>query len=224
MLVLYQLVRNNGYDAVLWERLHRRKAGPFLPPGRPRAFDPDKALSEALKIFWQRGYEGTSLANLTKAMGINKPSLYATFGGKADLFRKIVERYLQAQSALWDKAFEEPSAQKAIAGLLNAVADSLTSGQNPQGCLLVQGALTCSEETECIKKELASKRAESDRLLRTRLIRAQAEGELGPSVDVTALSRYFSTVLRGMSVEASAGATRRDLQNVIDLSLKAWPT
>jgi AcrR family transcriptional regulator len=195
------------------------------PPtlGRPRAFDPDMALDAALKVFWERGYEGASLADLTKAMGINKPSLYATFGDKADLFRKVVERYLSQQNLLWEQVFREPSARTTVERILNAVADSLTSGQKPHGCLLVQSALTCSEESECIKKELALRRADSDAMLRLRLERAQKEGEIAQGVDVAALSRYFSTILRGMSVEASGGATRQNLQNVIDLALKAWP-
>jgi len=191
--------------------------------GRPRAFDPDKALDAALKVFWERGYEGASLADLTKAMGINKPSLYGTFGDKAELFRKVVDRYLSRQNLLWEQVLREPSARTTVERILNAVADSLTSGQNPHGCLLVQSALTCSEESECIKNELSLRRADSDGMLRLLLERAQKEGEIPQGVDVAALSRYFSTILRGMSVEASGGATRQDLQNVIDLALKAWP-
>jgi AcrR family transcriptional regulator len=194
-----------------------------FPPGRPRQFEPDKALDAALKVFWERGYEGASLADLTAAMGINKPSLYATFGDKAELFRRVVDRYISRQNLLWQQVLREPSARLALERILNAVADSLTSGQNPRGCLLVQSALTCSEESECVKKELALRRSDSDSMLRARLERAQKEGEIPEGVDVAALSRYFSTILRGMSVEASGGATRQDLQNVIDLSLKAWP-
>lgn len=200
-----------------------KKVGSLLSPGRPRAFNPDKALDAALKVFWERGYEGASLAELTKAMGINKPSLYATFGDKAELFRKVVDRYTSRQNDLWEQVSREPSARTALERILNAVADSLTSGQNPHGCLLVQSALTCSEESECIKKELALRRGDSDTMLRLRLERAQKEGEIPPDADVAALSRYFSAILRGMSVEASGGATRQDLQNVIDLSLKVWP-
>jgi len=157
-------------------------------------------------------------------MGINKPSLYSTFGDKAELFRKVVDRYISRQRVVWEQAFKEPTARLAVERILNTIADSLTSGQNAHGCLLVQSALTCSQESDCIKKELALKRADSDSLLRDRFARAQADGELWPDVDVAALARYFSTVLRGMSVEASAGATRRDLQNVIDLAMKAWPS
>jgi len=192
--------------------------------GRPRAFDPDAALDAALSVFWERGYEGASLSDLTKAMGINKPSLYAAFGDKAELFRKVVDRYLAGQGALWDNAFQEPTARLAIERILNLSADNLTCGQQPHGCLLVQSALTCSQESDCIKQELALRRAGSDSLLRDRFARAQAEGELALKVDVAALARYFSTILRGMSVEASAGAARQDLQNVINLAMKAWPS
>lgn len=200
-----------------------RKEGVAHALGRPRAFDPDQALDAALKVFWERGYEGASLADLTAAMGINKPSLYATFGDKAELFRKVVDRYLAAQTSLWDQIFRESSARVAIERLFNAAADSLTSGQNPHGCLLVQSALTCSPESDAIKKELALRRADGDAMIRARLAHAQTEGELAPDVDVNALSRYFSTILRGISVEASAGTTRQDLRKVINLAMKAWP-
>ena len=201
-----------------------KKPKAHLPPGRPREFEPDEALDAALKVFWERGYEGASLSDLTKAMEINKPSLYATFGDKANLFRKVMDRYVSKQNPLWEQVFREPSARMAVERILNAVADSLTCGQSPHGCLLVQAALTCSQESEGIKKELALRRADSDSMLRARLERAQKEGEIPPNVDAAALSRYFSTILRGMSVEASGGATRQDLQNVIDLALRAWPT
>lgn len=194
-----------------------------LPPGRPKAFDPDKVLEAALRIFWEKGYEGTSLADLTAAMGINKPSLYATFGDKEALFRKVVDHYMERQSAVWDEALRLPAAKAAVGKILDSVADSLTSGKNPHGCLLVQAALSCGEGASCIKGELAERRAESERLLRKRLLRAQADGELASTVDVAAVSRFFSTILRGMSVEASGGATREQLQTVIDLAMTAWP-
>ena len=200
-----------------------KEAPAALPLGRPRAFDPDAALDAALSVFWERGYEGASLADLTKAMGINKPSLYSTFGDKADLFRKAVNRYMAKQALLWEQAFQEPTARHSVERILTMVADSLTSGRNPRGCLLVQSALACSEESEGIKCELALKRAEGDSLLQNRFARAQADGEIASNVDIVALSRFYSTVLRGMSVEASAGATRNDLRKVIDLAMKAWP-
>ena len=194
-----------------------------LPPGRPRAFDPDKALNVALRVFWEKGYDGASLSDLTAAMGINKPSLYATFGDKQELFRKVVERYVQTQTPFTQEALEDPSARNGIRRVLNGTADSLTHPLNPHGCLLVQGALACGGETDRIKRDLAEKRSGNENLLRNRLLRAQTGGELPPEADPEALSRFYSTVLRGMSVEASSGATRKDLQSVIDLAMKAWP-
>jgi len=211
------MVRCQGMAKVTKKRKGAR------PPGRPRAFDPDKALDIALKVFWARGYEGASLLELTQAMGINKPSLYSAFGDKAGLFRKVVDRYVKVQAGLWDGLLSEKPARAAVERILYAAANSLTCAENPHGCLLVQAALSCTKEADCIKAELAAKRADSDLLLRARLVRAQCEGELAASVDVAALSRFYTTVLRGMSVEASGGASRRDLQNVIDLAMKAWP-
>ncbi len=204
-------------------KVTKKKRSP-LRPGRPRGFDPDRALDAALKVFWARGYEGASLAELTRAMAINKPSLYAAFGDKAELFHKVVDRYVSGQAAVWDGMLNERPARAAVEKILNGAADSLTQAENPHGCLLVQAALSCTKEADCIKAELAAKRADSDLLLRARLLRAQNEGELTSTVDVVALSQFYSTVLRGMSVEASGGANRRDLQNVVDLAMKAWPS
>jgi AcrR family transcriptional regulator len=156
-------------------------------------------------------------------MKISKPSLYAAFGHKAELFRKVVDRYVQRQATVWDDLLAEELARTAVEKMLCVAADSLTGPINPRGCLLVQAALSCTKESDCIKKELAAKRADGDILLRTRLQRAQTDGELPSHVNVSALSRFYSVVLRGMSVEASGGASRSDLQNIIDLAMKAWP-
>jgi len=180
-------------------------------------------LGAALRVFWEKGYEGASLSDLTAAMGINKPSLYAAFGDKQELFRKAVDRYVQTQAPLMEEALENPSARNGIERVLSGVADGLTSPLNPHGCLLVQGALACGHEADCIKRDLAAKRSFSESLLRNRLQRALAEGELPPEAEPEALSRFYSAVLRGMSVEASGGATRQHLQSVIDLAMKAWP-
>jgi AcrR family transcriptional regulator len=156
-------------------------------------------------------------------MRINKPSLYATFGDKAQLFQKVVERYAKVQEAAFEGVLSQRPAKAAVEKLLIAAADSLTCPESPHGCLLVQGALSCGKDADCIKAELAAKRADSDSLLRERLQQAQKDGEIAAQVDVAAVSRFYSTVLRGMSVEASGGATRGDLQNVIDLAMNAWP-
>lgn len=201
-------------------RLRKR----LLPPGRPKAFDPDKALEAALRVFWQKGYEGASLADLTAAMGINKPSLYGTFGDKVELFRKVADHYMRTHAGFLAEALSEPSARGAIKRVLTETARALTDPRNPRGCLLVQSALACGDEADCIKKELAVRRETGELLLRNRLLRAQREGEIPASADVGALAKFYVTIMRGMSVESSAGATRRDLERVIDMAMTAWPS
>jgi AcrR family transcriptional regulator len=126
--------------------------------GRPREFDTEKALDAALQVFWRKGYEGATLPNLTEAMGINRPSLYAAFGNKVELFRKVVARYIEGPAAYVRKAIEEPTARAVAERLLMCGIDLVTDPHRPRVCLLVQGALVCGDEADCIRKELAAKR------------------------------------------------------------------
>jgi AcrR family transcriptional regulator len=192
--------------------------------GRPREFDTDAALDKALLVFWQRGYEGASLADLTEAMGINRPSLYAAFGNKEELFRRALDRYTeQGPGAEKRKALLEPTARGVVESLLKCVAFSLTDPCHPRGCLSVQGALTCGEASESIKQELCRRRSEGERALCERFERAKAEGDLGSDADPAALARFVTTITQGMSVQAAGGASREDLLRVAELALKAWP-
>jgi AcrR family transcriptional regulator len=192
--------------------------------GRPREFDADKALDKALKVFWQHGYEGASLSDLTDAMGISRPSLYAAFGNKEELFRRALDRYSEkGPGALRSEALNEPTARKVVERLLQNAAVSLTDPCNPAGCLAVQGALTCSSAAESIKQELTRRRAENEERLRMRLERAKAEGDLCAEGDPAALARYINTVMQGMSVQAAGGSTRAELMDVAEMTLRAWP-
>ncbi len=195
-----------------------------LQKGRPREFDRDEALDKALHAFWKSGYEGTSLADLTEAMGINRPSLYAAFGSKEELFRLALDRYADSGPGFMQReALSEPTAIAVVKRLLKSHAESLTDPEHPPGCLVVQGALICGEAADSVKNELIARRAAGEAELRQRLERAKAEGDLAPDSNPAALARYIATVEQGMAVQAASGATREDLIAVAEMALKAWP-
>jgi AcrR family transcriptional regulator len=191
--------------------------------GRPREFDADKALESAMEIFWRKGYEGTSLSDLTEAMGINRPSLYAAFGNKEELFRKALARYVDGPAAFRRLALQQPTARKVVERLLYGTADALTNPCHPAGCLAVQGALTCGEAAQSIRDELARRRAAFEDELRQRFERAKAERDLAADARPVDLARYIATLTQGMAVQAAGGATRTDLEAVADMALRAWP-
>lgn len=194
-----------------------------MPKGRPREFDTEKALDVALLLFWKQGYEGTSLAALTESMGINMPSLYAAFGNKEELFRKVLDRYLEKPASYLPRALTAPTARGAAENLLNGAIDMVTSRSHPDGCLLVQGALASGPMTENVRAELSRRRAGAEAAVRRRFERAIAEGDLPPDADAARLARYMITVIWGLSVEASGGATKAQLKEVADMALRSWP-
>jgi AcrR family transcriptional regulator len=191
--------------------------------GRPRAFEPDMALEAALRVFWKKGYEGAALSDLTAAMGINRPSIYATFGNKEALFRKALDRYNSQMTGYTAGALQEPTARAVAERLLAGTADLLSCPENPKGCLMVQGALACGDEADPIRKELIVRRATGEAALRERFARAKSEGDLPAEANAADLARYVVAVMHGMSVQSAGGASREELQSVIDLSLRAWP-
>jgi AcrR family transcriptional regulator len=194
-----------------------------MPKGRPREFDIQKALDAALLLFWRHGYEGTSLAALTDAMGINVPSLYAAFGNKEMLFRKALDRYLQEPASYLPKALEARSARRAVEKLFRGAINMVMNRRHPDGCLLVQGALAAGPAAAAIRKELSLRRAAAESAVNSRLERALAEAELPANTDTGQLARYIVTVLWGLSVQAAGGATRAQLNEVVDLALRCWP-
>jgi AcrR family transcriptional regulator len=196
----------------------------MVPPGRPRAFDADAALDRALAVFWEKGYEGTSLTDLTEAMGINRPSLYAAFGNKEDLFRKVTDRYAEGPAAYSRAALDEPTSRAVVQRLLYGAVEVNTAPGTPPGCLLVQAALVCGDAGDAVRHELVARRAAGLDALRQRLERAQAEGDLPPDADPDGLAHYVTTVLWGIAVQAASGATREALERVAETALRAWPT
>ena len=199
---------------------HNRASGRV---GRPRSFDIDKALDRALQVFWRKGYEGASLSDLTKSVGVNRPSLYAAFGGKEALFRKALDRYLNGPAAYTQEALKEPTARAVVIRLLQGAADLNTAPRNPGGCLLVQGALACGEAGDSIRQELVACRAAGEAALRRRFQRSKSEGDLPVDTDPGDLARYLATVIYGMAVQAAGGASRDKLRRVIEMTLRTLP-
>jgi AcrR family transcriptional regulator len=191
--------------------------------GRPRSFDKDRALDAALRVFWEKGYDGASLSDLTEAMGINRPSLYAAFGDKEALFRQVLERYEQGPAAYMGEALNEPTGRGVVERMLNGTVCVLTRPQSPHGCLLVQGALACGDESSAMRKELANRRSAGEVALRKRLKKAKDEGELPTTADPADLARFYMAVMHGMSVQAAGGAARAALESVAETALRAWP-
>jgi AcrR family transcriptional regulator len=209
------------YTSVALRNMKAKKAR--VPAGRPRSFDADQALDRALQVFWRKGYEGTSLSDLTGAMGINRPSLYAAFGDKESLFRKALDRYGEGLASYTKEALEQPTARRVVESLLRQAAVSLTDPRNPPGCLNVQGALACGGDAEPVRRELALRRAAGQKAICERLRRAKAGGDLPADANPADLARYVATVLQGMSVQAASGATRAELLRVAQTALRAWP-
>jgi AcrR family transcriptional regulator len=191
--------------------------------GRPREFDTDAALEKAMRLFWAKGYEGTSVGDLTKTLGISRPSLYAAFGDKQSLFRAALERYAAGPAGYVAVAIAKPTAREVAEHLLRGAADLQASTRNPGGCLTVNGAIACGDEAEPVRQALNTHRTAGVALLRRRFEQAKAQHDLPKDSDPAALARFLAAVVYGMAVLASGGASRKELEQVIQSAMKAWP-
>lgn len=191
--------------------------------GRPRSFDTDQALDRAVEVFWRKGYEGASLAELTRAMGINPPSLYAAFGNKEGLFRAALDRYVSQRTSYMETVLGAPTAREVAERVLLGTCDRPPETNEPRGCLLLMGGLACGAGAEGIPAELADRRQQNEALFRARFERAATDGDLAPGASPAGLARYLATVLQGMGVQAAAGATYEELREVARLALAAFP-
>ncbi|MEU5924433.1 MULTISPECIES: TetR/AcrR family transcriptional regulator [Streptomyces] len=191
--------------------------------GRPRGFDADEALERAMRVFWEQGYEGASLTDLTSAMGITRTSMYAAFGNKEDLFRRALERYTEGPASYAARALREPTARQVATAFLDGSVRATTRPDCPAGCLGVQGSLAAGAPGRNAREALVAWRDEGVSHLRDRFQRAVGEGDLPPDTDPELLARYLMTVANGIAVQAVGGAPRDDLRQVADLALRNWP-
>ncbi|HMC92877.1 MAG TPA: TetR/AcrR family transcriptional regulator [Allosphingosinicella sp.] len=192
--------------------------------GRPREFCVDQALTAALRVFWSKGYEGASLTDLTEAMGITRPSLYAAFGNKEALFKKAFDLYERDKLAYVREALDAPTAREVAERLLNGSLAMLTGDGSARGCLSVISSMPCGAEAESVRSEVLARRAVINRAIVDRLERAKEEGDLPSAVDPEGLSRMLAAMFQGLSIQHADGATKAQLQQLIDTSLALWPT
>jgi AcrR family transcriptional regulator len=195
-----------------------------MPGGRPRAFDPAVALDRALEVFWRQGYEGTALSDLTAAMGINRPSLYAAFGNKEELFGKVLDRYVDGPAAYAAAALNEPRARDVVERLVYGAIDLTTGPDTPRGCLNVRCVQACGPEAEPVRQEVVARRMADEAALRRRLEHAQSAGDLPADCDPGDLARFVMTLTDGIAVQAASGRSRDELRPVAETALRAWPT
>ncbi|MFG3494930.1 TetR/AcrR family transcriptional regulator [Streptomyces sp. NPDC047928] len=190
--------------------------------GRPRSFDREAALESATAAFWEHGYETTSVADLTRAMGIGAPSMYAAFGDKRALFEEVVSRYVETYGAFSRRALdEEPTAREGVARMLREAAGEYTDPAHPRGCLVISAALNCA--TPDVVASLRDRRNATLAVIEARVAADAAAGLLPAGADTRALARFAGAVLQGMSQQARDGATREELEAVADAAMRAWP-
>ncbi len=192
--------------------------------GRHREFDLDKALDAALSVFWQKGYEGTSFEDLTRATGVVRPGLYSAFGNKEALFLKALDRYDEKHMTYLREALAEPKVRDVVRRFFEGSINVQTLGGVARGCAVVNGALACSDETEPIRQELIARQKMTEDAWRARLERARREGELPQSTDCAMLASYVMAVNQGLGVQAKAGAPKARLAAIVEHVLAIWPS
>lgn len=195
-----------------------------MPPiGRPRSFDRTVALQRATEIFWRQGYDGTSLVDLSAAMGIAQSSLYAAFGSKLELFTEAVDTYMQQYAEIFIEAStEEPTAAEAAARILHKSVDRFTADDQPAGCLTSSAAMSGGSGTFDVRSAVARKQRANAQVLQDRIETSTQAGQL-PNNSARVLAEFIMTLWHGLSAAAATGVTRSTLHEVVDLAMTAWP-
>ena len=193
--------------------------------GRPRGFDRDEVLDRAMRLFWERGYEATSVSELTEAMGITPPTLYSFFGDKKRLFLEVVDRYQSGPGCFALKALsEEPTAERFVRRLLMEAIVAFSNPKGPKGCMVVLGATNCAVESSDIFKALADRRRAAEIVVRERIAAGHAAGEFAKTADIDALMGLITATLYGLAIKARDGASRAGLRKIVDQAMRAWPS
>lgn len=191
--------------------------------GRPREFDVDEALAAALRVFWTKGYEGASLTDLTEAMGITRPSLYAAFGNKEALFCKALDLYEREKMCFIGAALNAPTARGVAEALLRGALERQRDDSDPRGCMGVINSVACGAEAESIREEVLKRGASAKRAIVARFERAKAEGDLPEQADPEGLTAYIVALMQGIALQGGAGTSCADLERLVQTSLSMWP-
>ena len=188
--------------------------------GRPRGFDSEAALEAAMRVFWEKGYEGATLADLTMAMGINRASMYAAFGDKESLYKKSLARYMAGPMSYLREALQKPTFRGVVEHALLGSAKFLSTPGNPKGCMTVQGALAVGTDAAQIKQLMIGGRKQGEVAVKMRIEQAKKEGELDSSVNSADLARYLTLLVNGMAIQAANGSNGSELRRTAKLALQ----
>src|SRR5258708_868155 len=191
--------------------------------GRPRTFDEDQAIDAAMRVFWEKSFEGTTMTDLTDATGLSRSSIHAAFGSKEGLFLKAVERYKSEQMRYIPKALAEPTLSRAIEALFRGMVNALSIPGNPKGCLSIHGALACGTDGELVTPIMAKWYRSNENRLKERIQQAQREGELGRDVSAADYARYIATIMIGLGIQAVNGAGRGELTRTVAMPFQFLP-
>jgi len=192
-------------------------------PGRPRGFDRDTALHAVMLLFWKQGFDGTTYTDLTKATGMSKPTLYANFGDKVELFRQAMVAYAEQATKVYEEALDQPTSRLSVEACLRLARGLNAPPEEPKVCFIVQGALTGSADTQELRDELAALQRQATKKLQKRLEQGKRRGELPPNANTAVMAEYFTSIVTGLSVQAANGAAARELNQVIEMAMASWP-